>query len=277
MIQLITTLAVAQPDGVAIDPDVVYGHKDGMALTFDVLRPAIPNGAGVLYIPTGGWYSGWVDPAERVPGCRPWLDRGFTVFVVYHGSAPRYNIPEEVEDVRRCVRFVRLHAGKWGVDPERLGVTGSSAGGHLTLMLATTGDDGNPEAEDVVLRQPSRIAAAVAVCPPTDIRTWLTDAPEPIRSIEALKPPLTFDPALGGDYSPAVLVTERTPPTLLIHGDADPLVPIQHSEWMLAAMKQKDVTGDLVVIPGAVHGFTPEQGVVCERARVAWFEQHLGR
>ena len=153
-------------DEVQLLPDVVYGHKDGMALTFDVIKPAKPSGAAVLWIQSGGWYSTWVDPKGWPAVLKPFTDKSYTVFIVRHGSAPRYAIPDAVEDVRRSVRFIRLHAKDWGVDPDRLGVTGGSAGGHLTLVLATTADDGDPKATDEVLRQSDRIAAAVALYPP---------------------------------------------------------------------------------------------------------------
>src|SRR4051794_32669862 len=143
-----------------------------MALTFDVVRPAQPNGAGILWIQSGGWYSTWQDAKVWPVMAKPFLDKGFTVFVVRHASAPKYTVPEAVEDVRRSVRFIRLKAKAFGVDPERLGALGGSAGGHLALTLATTGDDGNPRAKDDVLKQPSRIAAAVALYPPTDLRGW---------------------------------------------------------------------------------------------------------
>ena len=83
---------------------------------------------------SGGWYSRWSDSKGFLLAGKPYLDKGFTMFIVRHGSAPKYNIPEATEDVRRSVRFVRLKAKEFGVDPERLGVMGGSAGGHLSLM-----------------------------------------------------------------------------------------------------------------------------------------------
>ncbi len=90
-----------------ISPDVVYGHKLGLAMTYDVFRPSQdPNGAGVLFMVSGGWYSRWVPPAQLTGLLRPLLDRGFTVFAVRHGSSPKFSIPEAVSDVRaQCVSF----------------------------------------------------------------------------------------------------------------------------------------------------------------------------
>lgn len=263
-------------DEVKIQPDVVYGHKDGMALTFDVLTPPKANGAAVLWIQSGGWYSGWVDPKNFLVAGKPYLDKGFTLIIVRHGSAPKFAVPDAVADVRRCVRFIRMQAKELGVDPERLGVTGGSAGGHLTLMLATTGDEGDPSAQDVVLRQSSRIRAAVALYPPTDISTWVDDPPEEIKKIPALKPPLTFDAKLAPQLSPLLHASKSTAPTLMIHGDKDLLVPIEHSQNMQAALEREGATSELLTIEGAAHGFSQEQNQkVVIPAMVGWFEKHL--
>jgi acetyl esterase/lipase len=95
-----------------------------------------------------------------------------------------------------------MRGAEFGIDPQRLGVCGESAGGHLTLMLATTGDDGDPAATDEVLRHSSRIAAAVAIAPPTDLRGWTTNPPEEIAKLDGLEPPLAFDPNLESAMSP---------------------------------------------------------------------------
>ena len=146
-----------------IHADVVYGHKDGMALTIDILQPAKQNGAAVLWIQSGGWYSGWTEPENFLRVGKQYLDQEYTLIIVRHGSAPRFQVPDAVADVRRAVRFVHWKAKDYGIDPDRLGVIGGSAGGHLTLMLAMTGDDGDAKAKDEVLRHSSRIAAGVAL------------------------------------------------------------------------------------------------------------------
>jgi hypothetical protein len=162
--------------------DVVYGHKDGMALTYDVLEPDRQSGAAVLWIQSGGWYSTYADPKILVGASKGFLDKGYTVVIIRHGSAPKYTVSEAAADVRRAVRAVRLNARAHGIDPKRLGVMGMSAGGHLSLMLGTTGNDGDPKARDEVLRQSSRVAAVLAICPPTDLRGWTTDPPAEIKA-----------------------------------------------------------------------------------------------
>jgi acetyl esterase/lipase len=271
-------LSVRGGGGPEVVPDVVYGHKDGMALTLDVIRPATPKGGALLWLQSGGWYSAWVDPAGWVGVCRPFLDEGLTVFIVRHGSAPRYAVPDAVEDVRRAVRFVRLRAKSYQVDPERLAVMGASAGGHLALMLGTTADEGDPKTADEVLRQSSRVATVVALYPPTDLRGWTTDPPEAIKRIPALKPPLAFDAKLEPELSPLLKVSAKSAPTLLIHGDKDELVPLSHSKNMRKALEEKGVKTELVVVEGGGHGFAPKQNEeVVAPAIMRWLEARIGK
>jgi acetyl esterase/lipase len=269
---IITVAACAAPafgvEGVEIVPDVVYGHKHGMALTFDVYKPKQQaNGTGILFIVSGGWYSRWRPPEQSIDWFRPMLDKGFTVFAVRHGSSPKYVIPEIIEDVRRSVRFIRLRARDFGIDSGRLGVAGASAGGHLALMLGTASDNGDPNAKDEVLRVTDRVAAVVAYFPPTDLRAWVNKVPD--------YPALNFEEEKAADCSPLLHVSEDDPPTLLIHGDNDELVPIDHSEKILAEFKKHKVTSELLVIKGAGHGFRGEDGKRASEAMVAWFEKHL--
>jgi acetyl esterase/lipase len=259
-------------DAVQITPDVVYGHKHGLALTMDVYQPREnANGAGVLFMVSGGWFSIWAPPEKTMGLFEPLLDEGFTVFAVRHGSSPKFVIPEIVPDVRRSVRFVRMNAKRWKVDPERLGVSGGSAGGHLSLMLGTTGDDGDPEAKDELARTSSRVAGVVAYFPPTDLRGFV-DEDSPYRKNF---PALRFDPKKAGDYSPLLQVSKDDAPTLLVHGDEDQLVKIEHSEQIHAAFEEIGVESKLIVIEGAAHGFQGEDAKRAADAWVAWFKKYL--
>jgi acetyl esterase/lipase len=259
-------------DNVEIEADVVYGHKDGLAMTFDVLKPKEhANRAGVLFIVSGGWFSAWYPPENNAVMFRSLLDKGFTMFIVRHGSSPKYVIPEVVDDVRRSVRFIRKNAARFNVDPDRLGVTGGSAGGHLSLMLGTTGDEGDPQAKDELLRTGDRVAAVVAYFPPTDVRPWVS----PDSSYNKNYPALRFDAAKADAYSPLLAVTPDDAPTLLIHGDQDTLVPLDHSQKILAEFQKNHVAADLLVIKGGGHGFQGEDDRRAAAARDAWFEEHL--
>ena len=147
--------------------DLIYGRKFGTALTLDVIAPKKnANGAAVIWAVSGGWVSshGAVNPLLY----QELIDRGYTVFAVVHGSQPKFSVPECVEDMQRAVRFVRHEAKRFGVDPNRIGVSGGSAGGHLSLMLGTTGADANPEAKDPVDQESSRVQAVACFFPASD-------------------------------------------------------------------------------------------------------------
>jgi acetyl esterase/lipase len=258
-----------------ITPDVVYGHKHGLAMTFDVFQPADkPNGAGVLFMVSGGWYSRWVRPKQMTSMFQPLLDRGFTVFAVRHGSSPKFSIPEAVSDVRRAVRFIRKHADDYQVDPARLGVFGMSAGGHLSLMLGTASDPGKSDAVDPIDRESSRVAAVVAMVAPTDLRIMVWDAPDHLPAYKRF-PALELAMDKAAEHSPLLHVTDDDAPTLLIAGDQDELVPISHSENILKAFKDEGVVAELLVIEGAGHGFQAKDQQRAFTALADWFEKHL--
>lgn len=253
----------------SVTTDVVYGHKDGLALTFDVHRPAQPNGAGVISIVSGGWQSSLEMGRLIANGYYlPLNDKGFTVFAVRHGSSPRYPMSAIVGDMRRAVRFIRQHADEYGVDPNRIGVLGGSAGGQLALLLGTTADSGDPSAPDVVLRESSRVAAVVAFFPPTDFSRWTNRRAFPATA--------TLTEAEAAQYSPIRFASPGAAPTLIVHGDADTTVPMIEGETMHAALTKAGVPASFIRIEGAGHGF---EGADLERASAAmvqWFERHLG-
>lgn len=262
-------------DDVKTTPDVVYGHKYGLALTFDVFAPSEnANGAGVLFMVSGGWYSRWSPPDKMVSRFKPLTDKGFTVFAVRHGSSPKFSIPEAVEDVRRSVRYIRMNAKAFHVDPKRLGVYGASAGGHLSLMLGTASDDGNRKAKDPVLRVSDRVQAVVAWVAPTDLQIMVWKAPGHLPAYERF-PALNLDIKIAKTFSPLVHVTEDDPPTLLVVGDKDNLVPIKHSQDIHAAFQKANVSSQLIVLEGAGHGFRGEHAKRAVNELAAWFEKHL--
>ena len=121
--------------------DVIYGRKFGSALTLDVFTPKQnANGAAIIWVISGGWYSN--HDQINAGGAIEYLRRGYTVFAVVHGSQPKFTIPEVLEDMHRSVRFIRSRAKEYNIDPDRIGITGASAGGHLSLMQGTAGTAG---------------------------------------------------------------------------------------------------------------------------------------
>ena len=258
----------ANADGLIIHRDVVYGHHDGMANVYDVIRPAKPSGAAVLYMVSGGWFSRWAAPETRIAQFRPLLDAGITVIPVHHGSAPRFKVPEAHADVKRALRHVSLNAASYGIDAKRLGVFGGSAGGHLSLMLGLNGDDGDPAATDPVLRGPARIKAVVAYYPPVDLRR-MTGPNERF-------PALDFPNEQAAGISPILFVDAKDPPTLIIHGDADTLVPIASGKSIHESLKQAGARTEMITIVGGDHGFTePAHRAEAGTAMAKWFRENL--
>lgn len=262
---------------VQITPDVVYGHKLGLAMTFDVFTPTKDaNGAAVLFMVSGGWYSNWSPPEKMQDFVRPLTAKGFTVFTVRHGSSPKFSIAEAVADVRHSVRFIRMNADRFHIDPQRIGVFGMSAGGHLSLMLGTASDDGAPQAKDPVDKVSDRVQAVVAYVAPTDLRIMAQDAPDRLPAY-AQFPALQIDKAEAEVDSPIIHVTADDPPTLLLAGTKDELVPVSHSRNIKEAFEKVGVECMLIEFPEAGHGFQGKDAEQATAAMVDWFVGHLGK
>ncbi|MEW4486962.1 prolyl oligopeptidase family serine peptidase [Thalassoglobus sp. JC818] len=270
-------VADAEPQPLIV-ADVVYGHKDGLAMTFDIFRPDSKttgkpaNGAAIAFMVSGGWYSKWAPPQQAQAFFQPYLNEGYTVFAVRHGSSPVYGIPDAVSDVRRAIRFIRLNSYDYGIDPDRLGVMGMSAGGHLSLMLATTGDDGDPAAVDPVLRTGNRVAAVAALVPPSDLRVAVWEAEESLPAYRNF-PALDLSVEEAAKYSPLLFVTADDAPALIISGTLDDLVPPRHGEWIAAEYEKNGLDHQLLLLE-ANHGLNGKQGEAFQ-AVIDWFNEHL--
>src|SRR5262249_57803828 len=115
-------------------------------------------------VASGGWVSSHAS-ITRGP-IQPFLNRGYTVFAVCHACQPKFTIPEILEDMNRAVRFIRYHAKDYGIDPDKIGITGGSAGGHLSLMQGTAGDKGKADAKDPIDQTSSRGPAEAGLLSP---------------------------------------------------------------------------------------------------------------
>lgn len=261
--------------------DVIYGRKFGVALTLDVFQPTkTTNGCAVIYMVSGGWFSS--KDNVNAGNYKAFLDRGYTVFAVVHGSQPKFTIPEITQDIQRAVRFVRANAAKWGVDPDKFGVSGASAGGHLSLTLGTQGGPGKADAKDPVDRASSAVQAVACFFPPTDFLNYGQPGEDAV-GVGTLK---NFKAAFGAradteegrkqygrEISPAYFITPKLPPTLILHGDADKLVPYQQAELFVAKAKAAGATAELINRPGKAHGW-PD--LVNDFQFCAdWFDTHL--
>ncbi|MDR3689693.1 MAG: alpha/beta hydrolase [Fimbriimonas sp.] len=261
--------------------DVVYLKQGGCAFTLDVFRPAKPNHVAIAWIVSSGWASNHEAINEGV--AQTFNAKGYTMIQVVHGTQPKYSIREIVPQVRRAIRFIRAHAAAYDVSPDAIGVIGASAGGHLSLEIGGLGDDGNPTSSDPVERTSSRANAVVAYMPPTDFSNWgaAGKLPYDVPALAVLLPafgvsattPLTERKAIAKELSPIELVKPGFPPTLLIHGDADTLVPVQQSRSLDAAFANAHVEHKYVEIRESGHDWvTYTKGLP---SVFDWFEKQL--
>jgi acetyl esterase/lipase len=293
---LVVVLPISAQDAYTRTKDVIYGRKFGTALTFDVFTPRkSPNGAAVILVVSGGWVSNpaSIDALHFGMLLNEPIKRGYTVFAVVHASQPRFTIPEAIADVNRSVRFIRHHAKDYQIDPERIGITGASAGGHLSLMQGTAGDKGNPKAADPIERVSSRVQAVACFFPPTDFLNYAEkgsyafDEKGRLANFRIAIDEREFDKntkryerlsdekqrELARKVSPLYHVTAESAPSLIIHGDADFLVPIQQAELIMARFKEAGVASELVTRKGRGHDF---KGVEKDLPVIAdWFDTHL--
>jgi len=261
-------VAQSKPDFHRIE-DVIYGRKAGMALTLDVFQPAVPNGYGVIFVVDGAWFSAH-DAAPNMPSVQPdayksLLHRGYAVFAVVLSSQPEFTIPQIVSDLRRAVRFIRYNAAKYDIKPDHLGIVGISAGGQLTLMIATQGVEGNAGASDPVEREDSSVQAVVCFFPPADFLNWGGPGIDGVGLQSMAQLRAAFGPradteagrqALGREISPIYYITSHLPPTLIIHGDADRIVPLQQSKTFVERAHEDGAPQvRLVVRKGKGHGW----------------------
>jgi len=274
-----TALAQAKADFKRTE-DVIYGRKFGTALTLDVFEPDKKNECAILFMVSGGFFSS--HEAINAKAYAALLERGYTVFAIVHGSQPKFQIPEITQDIHRAVRFIRHNAAKWGVDPDKFGITGGSAGGHLSLTMGTQGRPGKPEAKDPIDRESSAVQAVACFFPPTDFLNYGQPGEDAVGVgiLKGFKP--AFGPKsdtaegrqeLGKEISPIYFVTSNLPPTLIIHGDADTLVPIQQAESFVQRAKESGATAKLIVKEGKAHGWKDVQPDVA--AIADWFDEHL--
>jgi acetyl esterase/lipase len=287
---------VSAQDSAYTRTEIIYGRKDGMALTMIELKPTLhSNGKAIISLVSGNWVSSYNSLPYYIAGATGYVSRGFTVFMVMHGSQPRYTLPDEIADVKRSVRFVRYHAADYGIDPAHIGITGSSSGGHLSLMVATADDDRDLKSRDSVDHVSARVQAAAVFFPPTDFPHFgfpffdsTTEKILPaanfvaaafdfktLNPVTRLYVPVSDSVRLAyvKQLSPIYQVTSDDPPTFIIHGDADRIVPIQQSKSMIAKLNEANVPNKLIIVPGKGHGWADPSAELKQFAD--WFEKYL--
>ena len=281
-------VAQAAAPAPSVERNLVYGMYSGLALLLDVHRPSTPNGAGIVAITGIGFHAGaeyGATPMKELQEqlgifVKPLVAAGYTVFVINHRGAPAFRYPAGIEDAERAVRFVRHHATRFGISPDRIGAVGASSGGYMASMLGVRSGAGGPDDGDAVNRQQARVQAVVAYCPPEDLtgafNNFGMSAIAAFMGSVRLPDPKSAEFKMYLQASPIASVSSDDAPFLLIHGDKDQLVPIEHSEKMEAALRGANVPVKLIRVTGSGHmiqakpeypDFTTEM--------IRWFDAHL--
>ena len=276
--------------------DVIYGRKHGMALTMDVLFPAKPNGAAVIYAISSGFQShhGWIEGPRFAKNMSMLTDRGYTIFLVVHGSTPKFTIRENYADIRRAIRFIRHNAKSYGIDPNRIGMSGASAGGVISLMMAAAPQEGDPKARDPVDRESTRLQAVGCFYPASDLINFEKDGVNVLavaarnghaesykfkdydpktKTFTLITDPKRIQELLA-EHSPITHVSAGDTPTLIVHGEKDRLVPLFQASKMVDALKAVGVKSKLVVAKGKGHSW-PDQWTNEMKHIADWFDAHL--
>lgn len=183
--------------------------------------------------------------------CRPFLAQGFVVCNVEYRVAPQGLAPAAVEDALTAAQWFRAHAVEYGVDPARIVATGASAGGHLALMVGLA-------PESAGLGKPIKIAAIVNGYGVADVADLL-DGPHHQGFATQWLPEQPGRAELARRLSPLTYIRHDVPPVLTVHGERDTTVPTAQAHRLTDALRAAGAEAELVIVPGAKHGFSPEQ------------------
>ena len=294
LLSLVTLFCYSQDSSRYTQSEIIYGRKDGMALTMIKLSPKEhANGKGIISVISGNWNSSYARALLAIGRAPVFINAGYTVLLVIHGSQPRYTIAEQLEDIKRAVRFIRFHAAEYGIDPGHIGITGASSGGNLSLLTALTDDRPDNRSRDSVDKVSSRVQAAAVFFPPTDFLNWggsNTGLRKDLLARTGVAGAFDFkklNPATGiyeaipvdkldsvvKAISPIYSVSADDPPVLIIHGDADVIVPLQQSQSLIGRLNENKVPNQLIVKAGGGHGWrNPEEE---EKKIMEWFDKYL--
>lgn len=264
------------PESVIWEPGIEYSNPDNQHLQVNLARPKSGDGPfpAVICIHGGGFRAGHRDGYNNL--CLRLAERGYVAITVSYRLAPKYQFPAAVHDVKAAVRWLRANAGKYKVDPQRIGVTGGSAGGHLAQFLGVTAGVRQFEGEGGHADQSSSVACVVNVYGPSDFTQSYG------KSVDAAEVLPLF---LGGNVeqarrrhilaSPLYWVTPEAAPTLCIHGTEDKYVAHEQAVWLIDRLKAAEVPAELLTLPGAGHGFKGEDAQKADQALFDYFDSNL--
>ncbi|MFH5884636.1 alpha/beta hydrolase [Halalkalibaculum sp. DA3122] len=223
--------------------------QDNPTLTVFLPEKSSANGTGVVIFPGGG-YAHLAMEKEGYKVAR-WLnEQGVAAFVVKYRLGMRYHHPSPLNDAQQAIRTVRAHADKWGVQKDKLGILGFSAGGHLASTAGTHFDMGDPRAADSVERQSSRPDFMVLVYPVVTMQMDYTHQGSR-RHLLGNDPDRQLVEYLSNEKQ----VTGQTPPAFIIHGTNDTAVPVQNSLQFYEALLEHEVPAEMHLFEDGPHGF----------------------
>lgn len=282
----LTTAHAEEPPYVQHE-NLVFAEVHGTGLLADVFTP-LPSetprpgdGLAIVDVASGAFYSdrGKINDHKKARMFDIYCGAGYTVFAIRPGSITKYSGEEMNAHVKLGIRWVKSQAEKYGVDPDRLGITGASAGGYLATMAAVTPEDATGDGP--LGQYDTRVRAAAVFFPPTDFTRveWASGRGGRLERF-------FFSDGFGdrpkeeiagkvNELSPAHRVGDSAPPMLFIHGDADEVVKLEQSEIMVEALKAKGHEAELIVKEGGAHPWPTiyeEVAVMC-----AWFNEALRR
>ena len=270
--------------------DVVFAEVHGTGLLMDVFSPTGPaNGHAIVDIASGAWHSDRSKIRDHTLAqlYTIFCGRGYVVFAIRPGSKTRYTALEMDKHVKLGIRYVKENAEKYKIDANKLGLTGASAGGHLATLAALTPTASDPIAKNKMDRHDTSVAAVAVFFPPTDFLEWrdgkMVD-PKVLAPLLAVGANSAKEGALNGNsneelqemakaISPLYQVRKPSVPFLLIHGDADEVVPLSHSQKLVKAIQLAGGSAELIVKQGGSH---PWPTLPIEVAVMAdWFDKQL--
>lgn len=240
--------------------DLEYARVEGKPLLLDLYLPESSSGPMplIIWIHGGGWSAG---DKEQCPA-RKMTQQGYAVASVNYRLTGEAPFPAQIIDCKAAVRWLRANAEKYSLDPNHFGAWGSSAGGHLVALLGTSGDvreyDVGPNAN-----VSSRVQAVCDYFGPTDLLQMDRHAASGARLMhdDANSPearlvggPIQVNKDKARRVNPITYVSDDDPPFLIVHGDRDPVVPINQSQLLFDALKKVGVSVHLHTIHGAEHG-----------------------
>jgi acetyl esterase/lipase len=246
------------PEGTTVLRDMAYVADGHERQKLDLYLPRAEQPLPVVIWVHGG---AWLGGNKNRPVPLPYLSDGYAVASVGYRLSQHAIFPAQIEDCKAAVRWLRAHAKKYNLDPNHFAAWGESAGGHLVALLGTTGDVKSFDVGEN-LGFSSRVQAVVDCFGPTDLLQMEAhrlpngmhhDTPDAPES-KLIGGPVQENKDKAAQANPITYVTKDDPPFLIIHGDADPLVPHHQSELLEAALKQAGVPVTLYTVKGGGHG-----------------------